>query len=162
LITVFCIQKGGSSKTTTTVCTGHTLSTVYGKKVLVIDLDGQSNTTCSFGFLEPESIDNTILDVLRNEKDINDCIYETNYGVDLIPSNKYLSSFVVDALTNQDKYGNPVYILKEKLQGISKAYDHILIDLPPELGVFTISALIAADNVVIPAQHASLISVKMV
>lgn len=152
MITVFCIQKGGSSKTTTTVCSAHTLATVYNKDVLVLDLDSQSNATCSFGFENPEEIDNTILDVLRGIKDINECIYQTNFGVDLIPSNKFLSGFVVEALTNQNVYGNPVYILKNKLQMLSKSYSHILIDLPPELGIFTISGMIAADNIVIPAQ----------
>jgi len=152
LITIFCIQKGGTAKTTTSVCSGHILSTVYNHDVLFIDLDSQSNSTCSFGFSKPESIDNTILDVLKGTKDINDCIYETSFGVDLIPSNKYLSSFVVESLTNQDKYGNPVYILKNKLQNLKKEYTNIIIDLPPELGIFTISGMIAADNIIIPVQ----------
>lgn len=152
MITAFCIQKGGSSKTTTCVCTAHSLATKHNKSVLLCDLDFQSNATMSFGFKNPESIDNTILNVLKGDMNINDCIYETNYGVDLIPSNKFLSSFVVESITNPDKYGNPIYILKDKLQCLERNYSHILIDLPPELGIFTLNGLVTADNVIIPVQ----------
>lgn len=152
MITIFCLQKGGASKSTTCVCSGHLLSTIYERDTLVIDLDSQASTTMSYGFQEPEDIEFTILDVLNGSCNINDCIYETNFGVDLIPSNKYLSSFVIDSITNQDKYGNPFYVLKNRLSMLEKEYKHILIDLPPELGIFAISGMVAADNIVIPVQ----------
>jgi chromosome partitioning protein len=152
LITIFCLQKGGASKSTTCVCTGHLLSTEYNRDTLVIDLDSQASTTMSYGFQKPEDIEFTILDVLNGTCNINDCIYETNFGVDLIPSNKFLSSFVIDSITNQKKYGNPFYVLKDKISMLEKKYTHILIDLPPELGIFAISGMVAADNIVIPVQ----------
>jgi chromosome partitioning protein len=153
VITSIVLQKGGVGKSTTAVCCSCLLAQRKKKnKVLLIDLDSQANSSMSMGFLKPESLDKTILEVLQGDVDINECIYPSQYKVDVIPSKSSLSGFIITSLTNSKKFGNPMLILRDKLTQLRQKYDHIIIDLPPELGIFTMSGLIASDNILIPLQ----------
>lgn len=150
IISVFN-QKGGVGKTTTVV----NLSSAFGaggflgfkkKRVLVIDMDPQGNTTSGLGV---EKGDYGIYNLLTEDIDINSVIVGTNSkNVDLIPSNEDLAGVEIEFLGEKDKE----YILKNKIQNLEKIYDYIIIDCPPSLGILSVNSLIASDSVLIPIQ----------
>jgi len=142
---IICVanEKGGVSKTTT--C--HALSTGLiekGYKVLLVDLDPQSNLTYIMG-VEDDAI--TAYEVLLKKHDIREAIQTTPQG-DILPSSGYLSNASVEFISVIGKE----HKLKEALHPIEKKYDYIIIDTPPGLGLLTVQALTACDGLVIPAQ----------
>lgn len=138
-------QKGGVGKTTTVVNLASALG-FSKKKVLVIDMDPQGNSTSGLG-VEDQEI--TIYDVLTHEKEINDTIIQTkSKNVDLIPANADLCGLEIELL-NVDK---KEYLLKEELPKILENYDFIIIDCPPSLSVLSINSLVSSHSVLIPIQ----------
>ena len=138
-------QKGGVGKTTTVVNLASALG-FNKKKVLVIDMDPQGNSTSGLGVDNPEI---TIYDVLTHEKDINEAIQETqSKNVDIIPANSDLCGLEIELLSVDKKE----FLLKEEIGKIPTNYDFIIIDCPPSLGVMSINALIASQSVLIPIQ----------
>lgn len=140
----FINQKGGVAKTTTAI----NLSSQWaknGKKVLLIDLDPQASATRSiFGDLEFED---TVFDVLTNEISVADAIVESeNFGIDVVPSEIMLSGIEIIMAA---KFGRES-ILKRALAEIKDEYDIIVIDCSPSLGLLTVNALIASQDIVIP------------
>ncbi len=134
-------QKGGVGKTTTTIELGTNL-TLLGKKVLVVDLDQQGDTTRSVNGM----LTNGIYQVLNVESYIKDVIQKTPY-FDLICSSRQLSS--VDRIfTDRDD----IYILADALSDIKDEYDYILIDNNPDLGMLFTMSIVAADYVIIPTE----------
>ncbi len=145
-------QKGGVGKTTTTINLGVAL-VKNGKKVLLIDLDGQANLTIGLGF-NPDEIEYTVALLIDNK--INNYNYVidrekfilNSEGVDIIPSDIRLSSTETKILNVINRES----ILKNIIESLKSDYDYILIDCLPSLGTLNINALVVADSVIIPVQ----------
>lgn len=142
-------QKGGVGKTTTALNLSSWLS-LYGKrKILIIDIDGQSNLTACIN-VDMTKIKYTIFDVLTNDKlNIEDTIYKDN---------KLLFDVIVadDKLNNIDLYLNSTFERERqlfyKIESIKKDYDFIIIDCSPSLNLATINSLVSSDYILIPVQ----------
>lgn len=140
-------QKGGVGKTTTAISLSASLA-YLGKKILIVDLDPQSNTTRGLGF-DASMIDNSIYDVLANKIEAKEIIKKTALPkMFLLPSSVELAGVEIESLT----LPNRLQILKNHLTELKKDYHYIFIDCPPSLGVLSLSALVAADSVLIPMQ----------
>ena len=145
-------QKGGVGKTTTTFNLGVALAK-QGKKVLVVDVDPQSNLTTYAGWYNEDELKYTLSDLMEqsmNDEEIKTkkSILHHKENVDLIPSSLNLS-----ALENSLAYAmSREYTLRNCLSVIKNDYDYILLDCQPSLGMLTINALASADSVLIPVQ----------
>ena len=140
-------QKGGVGKTTSAINLAASLA-VLEKKVLLIDADPQANATSGIGF-DVRNIKTSIYECLINEVNPNDIILTSEIeGLDLIPSHIDLVGAEIEMLNmpNREK------MFKEVIHRINSAYDFILIDCSPSLGLITVNALTAADSVIIPVQ----------
>lgn len=142
-------QKGGVYKTTTTLNLAHSLQSM-GKKVLTIDFDSQANLTTCYGVEDTNELEHTIghLMMAQIEEDAPESLeafIHSKDGVDFIPSSIYLS--VVDAKLRTEMGAERM--LAEALEPIKDRYDYVLIDTCPSLGMLTINALAAADEVII-------------
>jgi chromosome partitioning protein len=139
-------QKGGVAKTTTTAA----LSAAWaerGRKVLAVDLDPQAALTYSLGF-EPDDVEPTIHDVLAGRTPATDAVLSVEEGFDLLPANIDLAGAEAYLLGRTARE----YALKEALEELVERYEVLVLDCPPSLGVLTINALTAADQVLIPLQ----------
>lgn len=140
-------QKGGVAKTTTTVNLATALAAM-DKKVLVIDLDPQGNSSTGFGVSQQQR-KNTIYQALTNIIKLKDTIISTNIpNLEIITSNTNLSAAELDLIELEERE----YILMKLLEEIKLSYDYIIIDCPPSLNLLTINALVAGDEVLIPMQ----------
>lgn len=140
-------QKGGVGKTTTNVNLSACIAN-KGKKVCVIDIDPQGNTTSGFG-IDKNQLKHNIYNVLMGEIDIKDIIIKTEYeNIDLISSSDELAGAEIElvAIDSREK------ILKKAIDSIRNNYEYIFVDCPPSLGLLTINALSAVDSVLIPIQ----------
>ncbi len=138
-------QKGGVGKTTTAINTAAYLAK-SGKTVLLVDFDPQGNTTSGLG-LDKQKIEATVLEVLFGQASVDKTIHEVSIpGLFVLPANANLASAEVDLVGKQERELQ----LKKALQGLT--YDFIIIDCPPALGLLTLNALSAADNLLIPVQ----------
>ena len=140
-------QKGGVGKSTTAINLTACLAE-KGKKVLIIDIDPQGNTTSGFG-VDKNSVDNTLYELLLDEADIESTIIKDVVDkVDLIPSNVNLSGAEIELVGIESKE----YILKNLVEKIKDNYDFIIMDCPPSLNMLTVNALTAATSVLVPIQ----------
>ncbi len=141
-------QKGGVGKTTTNINLAACLA-IIGKKVLILDIDPQGNTTSGIG-VEKKKLKNTTYDILTDENfNPEDAIRKTMIkGLDVIPSNVDLAGAELELVEIQGREK----ILKNALDKIRDKYDYIFIDCPPSLGILTINTLTAVDSVLIPIQ----------
>lgn len=146
-------QKGGVGKTTTSINLSASLG-VLGKKVLLIDLDPQGNTTTGVGISRGDVVHSTY-DVVTGKCDIRDSIYKTKFkNLSVIPALINLAGVDIElvemGMNSKDfKMGDQ---LKEQMIKIKEDYDFIIIDCPPSLGLLTTNALSASDSVLIPIQ----------
>lgn len=142
-------QKGGVGKTTTAVNLAASLAE-KGKKVLLLDIDPQSNATTSLGFSRGDYEFN-IYHVLIGTKKLSEVVLKTAIkNLSLAPSNIGLVGVEKEFYNPRKK--NRELVLKERLKEVTKKYDYIIIDSPPALGPITINALSASDSVIIPIQ----------
>lgn len=140
-------QKGGVGKTTTSVNLAACLATL-GKKVLLVDIDPQGNTTSGLG-VNKADVHNCIYDVLINEVHPSDAIVHTDVpGLSIIPATIQLAGAEIELVHTISREQR----LKKSLHLVKQDYDYILIDCPPSLGILTINSLTAADSVLIPIQ----------
>ncbi len=140
-------QKGGVGKTTTVINLCACLAN-RGKKVLMIDVDPQGNTTSGVG-IDKTTLEKTIYDVLINDSDPRECIIDTNReNLFIIPSSVQLAGAEIE-LTEMNKRELK---LRECIESIKDEYDYVFIDCPPSLGLLSINALSAVDSVLIPIQ----------
>lgn len=149
-------QKGGVGKTTTVLNIGVYLA-VKNKKVLIVDIDPQSNLTSGLGLMNnniaSETESNverkTVYDVLVNREEPKEIILETRIpNLHLLPSGIELAGAEIELVNAMSREN----ILKKALESVKSNYDFILIDCPPSLGLLTINGLVAANGILIPVQ----------
>jgi chromosome partitioning protein len=140
-------QKGGVGKTAVAVNLPVFL-TAFGKKVLLVDTDPQANATFSLG-IKPRDLNDSLYEALMGQISPREIIRRTPFlAFDIMPTSHNLSGANIE-LVNMD---NREFKLKEVIDMVKDDYDFVVIDCPPSLGVLTLNALVAADEVIIPVQ----------
>ncbi len=142
-------QKGGVAKTTTVHSLGVAMAE-RGHRILLVDLDPQACLSYSIG-IEADALEKSIQDVLLGRAEISEVLWEAA-GVDVVPAGIDLAGAEVQLLAQTGRE----YVLRTALEPLRGAYDSILIDCPPSLGILTINGLTAADEVIIPLQPETL------
>ena len=140
-------QKGGVGKTTTSINLSSCIA-AKGKKVLVVDIDPQGNTTSGYG-IEKNDLDNTIYELMLGDCSIEDCIIkDVIENISILPSNVNLAAAEIELIGVDKKE----YILKNEIDWVKDRYDYIIIDCPPSLSLLTVNAMTTADSVLVPIQ----------
>ncbi|MCL1995094.1 MAG: AAA family ATPase [Defluviitaleaceae bacterium] len=151
-VIALCNQKGGVTKSTSSINLGVGLA-LQGKKVLIADCDPQSDCTTALGWPDNDSLSVTLATLMEkviNDEPINpqEGILHHAEGVDLVPANMELSGMEVALVGAMSRE----FTLKSYIDTVKGAYDFVLIDCMPSLGMLTINALAAADSLIIPVQ----------
>ena len=140
-------QKGGVGKTTTSVNLSAALAH-FGKKVCLVDVDPQGNSTSGIG-IDKDTIQFSVYDILINNVPASDAAIPTMMeGLYIIPANIDLVGAQVELVAKMARES----FLKEALLPIKNDYDYIFLDCPPSLGILTVNALNASDKVLVPIQ----------
>jgi len=140
-------QKGGVGKTTSAVNLVAALGAM-GKRVLLIDIDPQGNTTSGYG-IQRKGLTATSYELLINSEEAKNAVIKTKYqGVDVIPSNMNLAGAELEMATLEGRES----LLKKAIAPIQENYDFVFFDCPPSLGLITINALNASDSFIVPIQ----------
>ena len=140
-------QKGGVGKTTTSVNLSASLAKL-GKKVLLIDIDPQGNTSSGVG-INKGDVEYCIYDILIDEEPLKDVILATKQeNLYVVPATISLAGAEIELVSTISRELR----LKKALQEVRSQFDYIIIDCPPSLGLLTLNALTAADGVLIPVQ----------
>lgn len=142
-----CNQKGGVGKTTTAINLSAYLAD-FGKKILLIDIDPQANATSGIG-TDKAAIKESIYNVLINQSSLEEIIIKTSVeNMFLAPADLHLTGAQVELVSAIGREQR----LKKSIEALKDAYDFIIIDCPPSLGLLTINALTASDTALIPLQ----------
>ena len=140
-------QKGGVGKTCTAVNLSASLGEL-GKKVLLIDMDPQGNSSSSFGVNKNE-VDNTIYEVMLEECTLSEAIIkDVAKNVSIVPANVNLGAVEIE-MAGKDKAN---LILRRELDFVKDEYDYIFIDCPPAISLTTVNSMAAATGVIVPVQ----------
>ena len=139
-------QKGGVGKTTTAVNLSSCVAAL-GKKVLIVDLDPQGNTTTGYG-ISKRSVDIGTYEILIGEADARQAVRKTEFRTDVIGSNTRLAGASLEMIDLPGRESR----LRKALAPIQKDYDFIFIDCPPSLDLLTLNGLCACDSILIPVQ----------
>ena len=140
-------QKGGVGKTTTAINLAASLAMNH-KRVLLIDADPQANATSGLG-VEPKQMTSTIYECLVDEYPMTSAAVNTCVeGLDIVGSRIDLVGAELELINKENREN----VLRRSIEGAKQAYDYILIDCSPSLGLITVNALTAADSVIIPVQ----------
>lgn len=139
-------NKGGSLKTTVATNLAGTMA-MKGYKVLIIDLDVQSNTPLTFG-INPDELECGVYDVMVEGTPWEECVVRVHENIHILPSTDDVVDFAV--LNNTKEYPKPFELLKDNLQGLEEYYDYVLLDTPPSLSLMMGNALMLSDYVLIP------------
>lgn len=139
-------QKGGVAKTTTVISLGAAFAE-RGLRVLLVDLDAQSSLTYSLG-VDPNGVEVSVYDLLTGGATAAEIVVTAADGVDLLPSSIDLSAAESLLLPRPARE----FVLEDALAGFRDAYDVVLLDCSPSLGVLTLNALATADEVLVPLQ----------
>jgi chromosome partitioning protein len=142
----FANQKGGVGKTTSCLSIGAGLAKA-GKRVLLIDIDPQGSLSKSAGAAITDNTP-TIYEVLTGAANIQDAVQSIGGKYDIVPADRALSGAEIELLNVPGRNE----LLKNDITELPKYYDYILIDCPPTLNILTVTALAAANKVVIPMQ----------
>ncbi len=140
-------QKGGVGKTTTAINLSSCLAEL-GKKVLVIDIDSQGNTTSGLG-IDKDQLELTVYDIIVNYANIWETMTQSTVeNLMVIPSESGLVGAEIELIGVKEKE----YILKKEVDRVKDQYDYILIDCPPSLSTLTVNAMTTADSILVPIQ----------
>ena len=140
-------QKGGVGKSTTAVNLGAALA-IQGHRVLVVDSDPQGNTTTGFG-IDKSRLERDVYDVLMQQSPIDDAIVDTEIDkLQLLPATINLAGAEIELVSGLSRETR----LRQALVPVASRYDFVFIDCPPSLGLLTINALTAAQEILIPVQ----------
>lgn len=141
-------QKGGVGKTTTNINLAACLA-IKGKKILILDIDPQGNTTSGMGIVKKDLEYSTYDVLIDRDLDVKECIINTRVsGLDIIPASTDLAGAEIELVAQKGRELR----LKHAIDQIKDDYDYIFIDCPPSLGLLTINSLTAVDSVLIPIQ----------
>jgi len=147
MIIVVTNQKGGTGKTTTSINLAAYLAKI-GKKVLLVDLDPQSNATSGLG-VNPNAVKGLYDLLMDSSVSFRECITPTaTRNLDVIAGSRDVAGLAVEIVS----YPNREFLLHSHLKPIDPLYDYVIIDAPPSLGLLTLNGLVASDKVLIPVQ----------
>jgi chromosome partitioning protein len=137
-------MKGGVAKSTTAYNLAIGLNKFFDKKVLLVDIDPQGNASAAVG-IDISKLEKHIKDVLLRQAAIEEVILTAN-NIDVVPANIFLAlqEIPISGIPGRE------LLLKKAIAPLQKKYDFILIDCPPNIGVFSVNALMASDSVIIP------------
>ena len=140
-------QQGGVGKTTTTINLSAALAE-KGKRVLIIDMDPQGNTSSGLG-IDKDELETTVYQLMIGDNTFDECVQKDVFEkLDVLASNVNLAGIEIETMDMEDRN----YILSNIINEVKDRYDFIIIDCPPSLNTLTINAMTTADSVLVPIQ----------